>query len=87
MILPTKGISQERCLLTIGAEVLALLERPDTPSGVWEGIKLRHAGSRERVSFDWFTLALAFLYAGNLVTVDQYGFLRRVDASAQSRVE
>lgn len=87
MILPTKGISQERCLLSLGAEVLEQLERPDTLSSLWEGLRTRHAKSRETLSFDWFTLCLAFLYAAGLIEIDKYGVLRRADVPSRGRVE
>jgi hypothetical protein len=57
MILPSKHISQEKALLTIGAELLKVLNRPKTISTIWEQIHL--SGS---LSYDWFILALDLLY-------------------------
>lgn len=87
MILPTKGISQQRCLLTIGAEILMMLERPNTPSGVWESYHGKHAHDLSPVTFDWFTLALAFLYTVGLIDIDKLGLLRRVHVSEHDRIE
>lgn len=87
MILPTKGISQERCLLSLGAEVLEQLERPDTLSSLWEDVRARHTKTRETLSFDWFTLCLAFLYAAGLIEIDNYGVLRRADVPSRDRIE
>src|SRR5690606_32225953 len=38
MILPTKHVSQDRALLTIGAGILRRLSHPLTVSALWEGI-------------------------------------------------
>ena len=38
MILPTKHLSQDRALLTVGARLLALLSQPKTVSALWEEI-------------------------------------------------
>ena len=58
MILPSKHISQEKALLTVGAKLLRLLDRPKTVSSTWESIR----ASEEPISYDWFILALDFLY-------------------------
>ena len=87
MILPTKGISQQRCLLTIGAEILVDLERPKSPSEVWEFYHKRHARDLSPVTFDWFTLALAFLYATGLIDMDRLGHLRRENVPEHDRIE
>lgn len=59
MILPSKHLPQERALLTVGANLLALLERPMTVSSLWQ---LVQKDDRARLSFDWFVLALDLLY-------------------------
>jgi hypothetical protein len=58
MILPSKHISQEKALLTVGAKLLQLLDRPKTVSATWESMRI----SAEPVSYDWFILALDLLY-------------------------
>jgi hypothetical protein len=61
MILPTKHISSERALLTLGAEVLAILDRPRSVSYVWDVFRKRRDRGRV-VGYDWFVLALDLLY-------------------------
>ena len=56
MILPTKHISIDDCLITKGAQVLQTLSRPQSVSHLWETNK-KTIGSYER-----FSLTLAFLY-------------------------
>lgn len=58
MILPTKHITQERALLSVGARLLKLLERPKTVSAVWEEVRL----FEPPISYAWFILALDLLY-------------------------
>ena len=36
MLLPTKGISPDRALLTIGSDLLIVLRRPTTVSALWD---------------------------------------------------
>jgi hypothetical protein len=79
MILPSKHLRQDRSLIGVGAEILTLLERDRTVSSVWERVKSER-GQNDGVpgiSFDWFVLALDFLFtAGAVDFVD--GRLRRV---------
>jgi hypothetical protein len=61
MILPTKGIAPDRALITLGAQVLQTLPEPKTVSRVWD--ELRNINeTRVQVTFDWFVLALDFLF-------------------------
>ena len=39
MILPTKHIRTERALIGIGAEILALMQKPKTVSGLWDDLR------------------------------------------------
>lgn len=59
MILPSKHLPQERALLTVGAALLAGLERPMTISALWQSLQ---DGKHSAISFDWFVLALDLLY-------------------------
>ena len=65
MILPTKHMPQEKALVTVGSIILKRLERQKTVSALWEEI-LEHyqdeRNSNSDISFDWFVLALDFLY-------------------------
>lgn len=64
MILPTKHISENRCILGVGARLLALLDREQTVSSLWENYKRGNVTNQSTppVPFDWFILALDFLY-------------------------
>lgn len=76
MLLPTKGLSSERALLTIGSEILVHLRGPMSVSALWDAFNRRQRSSA-RVTFDWFSLALAALYALKLIDVTEHGYLRR----------
>lgn len=76
MILPTKGISAERALITVGAHILALLVEPKTVSRLWSEYK-RTAPVAGNVSFDWFVLALDLLFTIDAVEL-RGGRLRRL---------
>jgi hypothetical protein len=69
MILPSKHLPAERALLTIGARLLAHLERPMTISALWQEMQkarsdaAKHAKDQAAsLGFDWFILALDLLY-------------------------
>jgi hypothetical protein len=38
MIIPTKGISADRALLTVGAQILQQLDQPRTVSASWHAL-------------------------------------------------
>lgn len=61
MILPSKHIAADRALLTIGAEILILLERPRTASYVWDVLRRKREHGRV-FGYDWFILALDLLF-------------------------
>lgn len=65
MLLPTKGVGPDRALLTLGADVLALLQEPKTVSKLWEDLQRDRLSrsARAKVSFDWFVLSLDVLFA------------------------
>lgn len=83
MLLPTKGVSADRALLTIGSEILEELKAPMSVTALWEKYRRRaqESPSSHRVTFDWFSLALAFLYTARLVDSSDDGYLRRADVS------
>lgn len=77
MILPTKGIAPERALLTIGGEIIDLLESPRTVSSLWhELIATREREARPRIRYDWFVLALDMLFALGAITLGNDNLLR-----------
>lgn len=84
MLLPTKGIEPERALLTVGARILQLMDRPATVSGLWEKFRqtTAEAGSKTTITFDWFALALSALYALGAIDMNESGQLVRSHVSS-----
>lgn len=83
MLLPTKGVSAERALITVGSELLEALDTPKSVSALWEQYTARDQkqGSTDHITFDWFSLAVASLFAINLVEWAPSGHLRRASVS------
>jgi len=79
MLLPTKGVSTDRALMTVGSELLELLRTPKSVSALWEQYSSRADTDNDgdRITFDWFSLALASLFAIDLVQWTAAGHLRR----------
>lgn len=65
MITPTKGITPDRALLSVGAQIVQQLDRPATVSQAWRKLCDWRAdqGHQAPVSFGWFVLALDVLHA------------------------
>lgn len=63
MILPAKHIPAERSLSGIGADILCSLDTPLTVSEVWTRTKALRSESASPITFDWFVLAISWLYA------------------------
>jgi ABC-3C biological conflict system middle component len=83
MLLPTKGVSAERAIITVGADVLEHLQTPKSVTALWEQYTAHEpeGDDLDHITFDWFSLALASLFAINLVEWTPSGHLRRVHAS------
>lgn len=81
MLLPTKGVSAERALITVGSDLLEVLQTPKSVSSLWEQYnhREREAGGTDHVTFDWFSLAIASLFAINVVEWTPSGHLRRAN--------
>lgn len=62
MILPTKHLPPERCLMGVGAEIIVQLDRPQTVSELWVRVSRAYEGDWVP-SFEWFVLSLSWLYA------------------------
>jgi len=65
VILPSKHLSQERALLSVGARVLQQLQEPMTVSALWEEFPRfgkENARSSTPMSYDGFVLALDLLF-------------------------
>jgi hypothetical protein len=79
VILPTKHLSQDRALLTVGARLLALLTKPKTVSALWEEISRPTVSKESRNSvlrYDAYVLALDLLFLMRAIEL-QDGLLSR----------
>lgn len=86
MILPTKNLDQSRALIEVGGEILHLLASPVTISNLWEKFKVvRSRNRKSTITYDWFILALDFLYIMAAIEYDN-GKLRRVDQNAAQNI-
>ncbi len=79
MILPSKHLSQDRALLTMGGRILQHLHQPKTVSALWEEIP--HGGegkphSTSVLSYDVFVLALDLLFLIGAIEMEE-GLLAR----------
>ena len=73
MILPTKRLGVDKALITVGAEILALLGEAKTVSRTWEELK-RSRGirtDRDTLTYDWFVLALDLLFLIGAVNLER----------------
>ncbi len=73
MILPTKHISMNRCLLGVGAILLTHLTKPQSAARLWTNVR-EHP---DVVTFDRFVLALDLLFLMEAVEIEG-GLLKRV---------
>lgn len=83
MIAPTKGVSPQRALLSVGAQVASVLDHPLTVSQTWHRFKewRRENDHNAPITFEWFALSLDLLFALGTVRFDgELLFLRRADA-------
>jgi hypothetical protein len=62
VILPTKHLSQDRALLTIGGRILPLLSMPKTVSATWEEFSKSTSPQKSNIRYDHYVLALDLLY-------------------------
>ena len=78
MILPTKHIRPDRCLIGLGGEVIGALERPMTMSKLWDAIRSCRSAdtSSAVVDYRWFVLALDLLYTIHAIELER-GVIRR----------
>jgi hypothetical protein len=81
MILPSKHLRQDRSLLSVGAVILRRLRDDSTVSSLWNDLRLGeksgNASSQSDITFDWFILALDFLYIAGTIDLNG-GVIRRV---------
>jgi len=64
MILPTKHLSADKALISVGARILKTLENPQTVSSIWNKLQLENSedGISNSITYSWFVLALDLLY-------------------------
>jgi len=79
MILPTKHLSQERALLTIGGQILRHLSRSKTTSALWEELTTERAQTTEPPSlhYDEFVLTLDLLFLMGAIELHEGVLARR----------
>jgi hypothetical protein len=75
MILPTKGIPPRKALLTLGGEVLRVLDETKTVSRLWVDFR-KQSNQPEEVPFDWFVLSLDLLFLFGAIELER-GRIRR----------
>lgn len=77
MILPTKHLSANAALLTVGGILLSHLDQPRTVSALWDTIRRGDKlDAKHALSYDWFVLALDLLYICGAVTHDRGRIVR-----------
>ena len=79
MILPSKHLQEDRSLLAVGGRILSSIHEDSTVSSIWEEIRSgrsRVVNENDRLSFDWFILALDFLYIAGAIELDGSGIRR-----------
>jgi len=84
MLLPTKGLSAERALISLAPRIAGQMSHPMTTSQLWESFQTEEnvRSPRGRITFDWFALGLTTLFAIGVVEFDARGRLRRTDVPA-----
>ena len=71
MILPSKHLSQDRALLSIGARILRQLQRPKTVSAIWDELsKTNEKTVIPTIGYNSFILALDLLYSMNAISLE-----------------
>lgn len=80
MILPTKYLSHERALISVGGEILKHLEEPRSVSALWDCVRdaQTYKATDTLISFDWFVLALNLLYTISAVDYKKGLILREL---------
>jgi hypothetical protein len=79
MLMPTKHIKTENALVGVGAEVLGLLDRDKAVSTLFRDFQAwRSQNELSTLHFDWFMLALDFLYSIGAVRFEA-GVLKKMN--------
>ena len=84
MFLPGKYVHPERTLVSIGAKIIFILQRPLTVSKIWSSYKeMQEDEQLPVVSFDIFVNALCFLFAVNAIEMKS-NTIRRIEHVKES---
>jgi hypothetical protein len=80
MILPSKHLSQNRALLTVGAVILRHLSAPVTVSALWEQVSgfSRSQTAPSGLGYDAFVLALDLLFLMGTIELREGLLVRKV---------
>ena len=71
MILPSKHLSQQRALLSVGAKILQHLQRPKTVSAIWEELtKADNDKELSNMGYNSFILSLDLLYSISAIEME-----------------
>lgn len=78
MILPSKHLTAERALLSVGGHLLEQLDSPQTVSSLWDSVRPRRDTDDPRapISYEWFILALDLLCMMGAVSLSR-GVVRK----------
>lgn len=79
MLMPTKHIKTENALIGVGGEVLALLDEDKTVSRLFFDLQeRRRTNELSTIHFDWFLLAVDFLFTVGAVRFEE-GVLKKLN--------
>ena len=71
MILPSKHLSHERALLSVGAKILQFFQLPKTVSAIWEELtKTNDNKDQPAIGYNSFILALDLLYSLSAIEIE-----------------
>lgn len=79
MIVPTKHLPIERSLLGVGADILSVLDRPQTVSGLWTDFQSLRGQTSHRIPFDWFVLSISMLFSIGAIQMKRSRLEKRSD--------
>jgi hypothetical protein len=70
VLLPTKHLHPHKSVISVSSRLLSLIVRQTTLVEIWEAYQAEAKGN-ERISFDWFVLALDALFALGVIYMDR----------------
>lgn len=77
--MPTKHIKAENALIGVGGEILCLLDRDKPVTTLFHDLQgLRAVNASATIQFDWFLLALDFLYVVGAIR-HEAGLIKRAN--------